>query len=57
MIHILLDGGGFMRSGKLERPLIMLSLDAISDHDIEYLLTLPNFRKLASWGLLHQVGS
>jgi len=43
-----------MRSGKLERPLIMLSLDAISDHDIEYLLTLPNFRKLASWGLLHR---
>ena len=43
-----------MRSKRLERPLIMISLDAISDIDINYLLTLPNFRKLASWGLLHR---
>ena len=36
------------------RPLIMISLDAISDNDINYLLTLPNFKKLASYGLMHR---
>ena len=43
-----------MRKNRSGRPLIMISLDAISDSDINYLLTLPNFRKLASWGLLHR---
>ena len=43
-----------MRKNLGGRPLIMISLDAISDNDINYLLTLPNFRKLASYGLLHR---
>lgn len=43
-----------MRKNLAGRPIIMISLDAISDNDINYLLTLPNFRKLASWGLLHR---
>ncbi|MCR5275894.1 MAG: ectonucleotide pyrophosphatase/phosphodiesterase [Clostridiales bacterium] len=43
-----------MRKNLAGRPIIMISLDAISDNDINYLLTLPNFRKLASLGLLHR---
>ena len=43
-----------MRKNLTGRPIIMISLDAISDNDINYLLTLPNFKKLASWGLLHR---
>ena len=43
-----------MRKNLTGRPIIMISLDAISDTDINYLLTLPNFKKLASWGLLHR---
>jgi len=43
-----------MRKNLTGRPIIMISLDAISDTDVNYLLTLPNFRKLASYGLLHR---
>lgn len=36
------------------RPIIMISLDAVSNEDVNYLLTLPNFQKLASYGCLHR---
>lgn len=36
------------------RPIIMISLDAVSNDDVNYLLTLPNFKKLASYGYLHR---
>lgn len=36
------------------RPIIMISLDAVSNDDVDYLLTLPNFSKLAAYGCLHR---
>ncbi len=37
-----------------DHPLIMISLDAVANEDVDYLLTLPNFQKLASYGKLHR---
>jgi|GEM_PF-1152486 len=43
-----------MSQYKSTRPLIMVSLDAISDRDIDYLLTKKNFQRLAAYGKLHR---
>ena len=43
-----------MSQAKPTRPVIMVSLDAISDRDIDFLLTRKNFSRLASYGKLHR---
>ena len=35
-------------------PIVMVSLDAVSDGNVDYLLTYPNFSRLARLGLLHR---
>ncbi|MBP5492145.1 MAG: alkaline phosphatase family protein [Clostridiales bacterium] len=35
-------------------PILLISLDAVSDSNVDFLLSLPNFRKLASLGVLHR---
>lgn len=35
-------------------PIVMVSLDAVSDGNVDYLLTCPNFSRLARLGLLHR---
>lgn len=43
-----------MGAKKERRPILLISLDAVSDSNVDYLLSLPNFRKLASLGTLHR---
>ena len=39
---------------QLRHPIVMVSLDAVSDSNIDYLLSCPNFSRLASMGILHR---
>jgi len=42
------------RKNLKRHPIVMVSLDAVSDSNIDFLLTLPNFSRLARLGLLHR---
>ena len=43
-----------MCAKKAQKTILLISLDAVSDSNVDYLLSQPNFRRLAELGTLHR---